>query len=188
MNNLDRVIFEISYEQDAWQGRCDTHESRYFGRIFSQIGYDPEWKIADPFARNCPIGTHTNDLNPETLAQDHMDALEWLKLQPSNFFDLVILDPPFSDEANDRIYDHERIHGEKSNIYTQATYFKGIMMEIFRILKPFGRVLRFGYTTSSLCKGLELMRVWCVNFYSPRNDVLVALFYKNTKTLDMFLT
>lgn len=178
----------IEYTQDAWQGNHDTHEARYFGRIWSQIGYDPDWLIADPFARNCPVGTHTNDLNPHTQAENHIDGLEWLRLQPSSYFDCVILDPPFSDVANDRIYDHERIHGEKSNIYTQATYFKSVMMEIFRILKPNGRCLRFGYTTSTLCKGLTLARLWVVNFYSPRNDVLVSLMIKNSNVLDDFLT
>jgi len=37
----------------------------------------------DPFARNKDWFTHTNDLNPETSAQHHMDAEEFLRLMSS---------------------------------------------------------------------------------------------------------
>lgn len=33
----------------------------------------------DPFARNKRWATHTNDLNPDTAAEFHVDALEFLK-------------------------------------------------------------------------------------------------------------
>ena len=52
----------------------------------------------DPFARNKQWATHTNDLNPETLAEYHLDALEFLEglaVQKVNA-DLVIFDPPYS--------------------------------------------------------------------------------------------
>jgi len=177
----------MHYINDGWQGNCDTHETRYFRKIYSSLNIPPEAKICDPFARNCPIAhPFTNDLNPETSANHHSDALEFLRTLEREFFDLVLLDPPFSDVANERIYDHVKIHGEKSNIYTDATYFKSIMMEIFRILKPGGSVLRFGYTSSTLCKGLTIEELWVCNFFSPRNDVLVSRFEKNQSTLDLF--
>jgi hypothetical protein len=160
-------------------GNHDTHKSKYFKRIFAQTGVTPECVLVDPFARDCPLAwPHTNDLNPNTSANHHSDALEFLRGLESNYFDGCILDPPFSDVANERIYDHVKLHGEKSNIYTDATYFKSIMMEIFRVLKPGGWVLRFGYTTSTLCKGFELQELWVINFSSPRNDVLVSKMVK----------
>jgi hypothetical protein len=52
----------------------------------------------DPFARNNTWATHTNDINPQTSAQHHMDAVAFLRmLQASGVkADLVILDPPYS--------------------------------------------------------------------------------------------
>lgn len=177
----------MHYVQDGWQGNHDTHETRYFQRIYSSLGVGPDWVICDPFARNCELGGEfTNDLNPDMKANNSMDGLEYLQTLDSGRFDLVILDPPFSDVANDRIYDHEKLHGEKSNIYTDATYFKGIMMEIFRILKPGGACLRFGYTSSSLCKGLTTEDIWLINFYSPRKDVIVTRYLKSNLTLHDF--
>ena len=35
---------------------------------------------ADPFARDKCWATHTNDLNPETAAQHHMQAVDFMKL------------------------------------------------------------------------------------------------------------
>lgn len=37
--------------------------------------------IIDPFANSNKYGTITNDLNPNTSAQFHIDALEFLKMQ-----------------------------------------------------------------------------------------------------------
>lgn len=34
----------------------------------------------DPFARNKRWATHTNDLNPETAAEYHMDAKDFLEM------------------------------------------------------------------------------------------------------------
>jgi len=171
----------ITYLRDGWMGKRDTHETRYFAYIWNEICSSDFWVdnavIVDPFARNCRIGTFTNDLNPETLADDHEDALEWLKALDSDSADFAILDPPFSDVANERIY------GLKTNLYTDARYFKGVMMELGRILKPEGRLLRFGYTTSNLNRTLVIERLYVVNFFSPRNDVLVSLFKKDSHTL-----
>src|ERR1039458_6585876 len=52
----------------------------------------------DPFARNKRWATHTNDLNPETEAEHHMEAGEFLhKLVADGVkADLVLFDPPYS--------------------------------------------------------------------------------------------
>lgn len=52
----------------------------------------------DPFARNKRWATYTNDLNPDTAAEYHMDAREFLKMlcDKKVKVDLVIFDPPYS--------------------------------------------------------------------------------------------
>ena len=52
----------------------------------------------DPFARNKRWATYTNDLSPETSAQWHMDAGDFLQyLNVNNISpDLVLFDPPYS--------------------------------------------------------------------------------------------
>ena len=53
----------------------------------------------DPFARNKRWATYTNDLNPTTDAEYHMDAevfLNMLVMRNSLVADVLILDPPYS--------------------------------------------------------------------------------------------
>lgn len=52
----------------------------------------------DPFARNKRWATYTNDLNPNTAAENHVDALEFLQslLDRGVVVDLAIFDPPYS--------------------------------------------------------------------------------------------
>ena len=55
----------------------------------------------DPFARDVSWATYTNDLNPDTLAQYHMKALDFLVMLRDTKdlvgkVDLIIFDPPYS--------------------------------------------------------------------------------------------
>ena len=61
----------------------------------------------DPFARDKRWATYTNDLNPDTNAEYHMDALDFLNMlcQKGIKADLVIFDPPYSFEQMMRVYD-----------------------------------------------------------------------------------
>uniref|UniRef100_A0A6M3K5S5 Methyltransferase n=1 Tax=viral metagenome TaxID=1070528 RepID=A0A6M3K5S5_9ZZZZ len=62
----------------------------------------------DPFARNFQGCTHTNDLNPNTSAQYHMDSLEFLKMIRNKGIrpDLVVFDPPYSPERLKKSYNN----------------------------------------------------------------------------------
>ena len=53
-------------------------------------------KAVDPFARDSKVASITNDLNPETAAQYHLLAAEFLQLPAVYGADLVIYDPPYS--------------------------------------------------------------------------------------------
>jgi hypothetical protein len=52
----------------------------------------------DPFARNKRWATHTNDLNPKTTAEHHLDAEVFAKMLVNQgvVADLVLFDPPYS--------------------------------------------------------------------------------------------
>lgn len=52
----------------------------------------------DPFARNSRLCTYTNDLNPATSADYHLDALNFLLMieQFCVLADVFVLDPPHS--------------------------------------------------------------------------------------------
>jgi hypothetical protein len=54
---------------------ADTFECKPIGDFVRRHAHGV---IVDPFARNNKIATYTNDLNPDTAAEDHMDAEEFL--------------------------------------------------------------------------------------------------------------
>ncbi|MDP9098582.1 MAG: adenine-specific DNA methylase, partial [Verrucomicrobiota bacterium] len=61
-------------------------------------GYLLKSKVSvDPFARNKRWATYTNDLNPNTGAQCHMEAADFMRelIAAGVRADLVIFDPPY---------------------------------------------------------------------------------------------
>ena len=61
----------------------------------------------DPFARNKRWFTYTNDINPETAADSHMDASDFLLMLQKRQVkvDLFIFDPPYSPRQLKECYD-----------------------------------------------------------------------------------
>jgi hypothetical protein len=171
--------------QSSSSDGIDTSKSRYFQRGFREMNKGvPMWeklghKIADPFARNCAWGTHTNDIDPSTDAQSHMDALEWLQSLPTGEFSYVLFDPPFSSRQAQK---YEAGH---VNVYTDPGYVKKCFDEIFRILVINGNVLKLGYN-SSRPNGFEIKKGWIVNFGGNRNDVIMTILVKTQFSLRNF--
>lgn len=169
----------------------DTHETVYFRRgmnaLYSAMFHlspspgveHPGLQICDPFARNCSIaGQYTNDIDPDTEARHHLDAVDFLASLPTGFFDGVIFDPPFSSGQAER---YEVGH---QNIYTTPGYIKEAMGEIERILKPGGLMLKFGYNTTRHRPTFDLCEVWCANLGGNHNDTIVSLWKKGAHTLE----
>lgn len=141
----------------------------------------PAINICDPFARNCPLGGEwTNDINPTTSAKFNLDAMEFLKLMKSQAFDYVIFDPPFS------VHQAERKYGEGANLYAEPGRIGGMMREIGRLLKPNGKLVKFGYNSTQHFPWLELEAIYLVNFAGNRNDVIVSIWRNSTTTLEAF--
>lgn len=165
-------------------GGMNTHKWKAFKKIWMSI--PDSWngeKVCDPFARNCQIGhIWTNDINPETGANYHLDALEFLKIVPSDSMNIVIFDPPFSTHQNDTKYEFD---GESKNIYTIPGYVKKCMKEIERILIPGGYLLKYGYNSTRHLPSLEFKKGWLINFGGNRNDVIVSLWIMNQQKLSI---
>ena len=66
----------------------------------------PTMSVVDPFARNSKWGTVTNDLNPRTTADYHLDCNEFLSRMIAEgwIFDAGILDPPYSSRQVSECY------------------------------------------------------------------------------------
>lgn len=104
----------------------------------------------DPFARNKRWATYTNDMNPATEAEYHMDAYEFLKmlLEKKVQADLIIFDPPYTLRQAQECYEQ---FGKWTLEDTQnAIRWTKEKMICAELLQPGGYFLNFGHNSNGL--------------------------------------
>lgn len=127
----------------------------------------------DPFARNSGLATHTNDLNPETTAQHHMDAVEFLEMLSEKGIkaDVVIFDPPYSPRQISECY---AAAGKKAGmIDTQnAALYAKCRAAIRKICGQGSLVLSFGWNSCGMGPGWEAEEIMLVAHGGAHNDTI----------------
>lgn len=122
----------------------------------------------DPFAGyNSPAG-HTNDLDAQSPATNHMDALEYLKNYGDALFNGVLYDPPYS-------ITQARQYGKKE--FSSMKYWADCKNEVARILRPGGKAICFGWNSMGLGKnrGFEMTRILLVAHGGSKNDTICTV-------------
>lgn len=137
---------------------------------------DLGWQdIADPFARDKRWATHTNDLNPATQAESHMDAekfLGWLNYRNVKA-DIVIFDPPYSPRQISECY--KSVGLEVGMKETQsALLYQRVRNAIVPILTEDAIVLSFGWNTVGMGKkhGFEIIEILLCCHGGAHNDTI----------------
>ncbi len=142
------------------------------------VGNGRAW--ADPFANCHSPAEHTNDLNPETTATHHMDAVEFLATFAAESLAGVLLDPPYSMHqctVSYKGYGTARVNA-LTPVYDQAA----------RIVKPGGLVLCFGWNSNGIGagRGFKQLEVVMIPHGGHHNDTLVTVERKNATTGELF--
>lgn len=106
----------------------------------------------DPFARDKNWATYTNDLNPTTAAQYHLDAFDFLRMLVDDEVcaDLVLFDPPYSPRQIKECYDD--IGKKMSQMDAFRTHWKPERDAINELLVPGGYVLSLGWNSIGMGK------------------------------------
>ena len=129
----------------------------------------------DPFARDKRWATYTNDLNPSTQAEYHMEAREFLrKLKKEDVVvDLVIFDPPYSPRQVSECY---RSAGLKATMVdTQDGRMVRECRDTLQELTVAEAVcLSFGWNTNGMGKrrGWEITEIMLVSHGGRHNDTI----------------
>lgn len=129
----------------------------------------------DPFARNKRWATYTNDLNPATAAQEHLEAEAFLiKLQRQKVMaDLFIFDPPYSPRQLKECYDGigKQMQMEDGQTMRLRAMWRDAALPI---LSKDAVVLSFGWNTVGFGKnaGFEIMEILIVCHGSDHNDTI----------------
>ena len=125
----------------------------------------------DPFARNKQWATHTNDIHPDTAAQHHMDAEDYLHMLADQgvICDLGILDPPYSPRQISECY---KSMGRKVTMTdTQnAVLYSRVKKALRKVLTDDATVLSFGWNSTGM--GENMIEILMVNHGAGRNDTI----------------
>lgn len=116
--------------------------------LFVRRWLDGAEVTVDPFARNSRLCKYRNDLNPNTAAEYHMDAVEFLaKLADDGVrADAVVVDPPYSPRQISECYAEAGISCGMADTQNAAMYSR-VRDAVVSILAPNAVVLSFGWNS-----------------------------------------
>ena len=153
---------------------ADTFDVQPIGEFVKS--YLRQSKISiDPFARNKAWTTYTNDLNPETSAQYHMDAKDFLaKIKGDGVFvDVGIFDPPYSPRQIQEVYAGigKAVTQEDTQMVSIRRDARNLLADIIEVG---GYALSFGWNTAGMGKerGFEIVEILLVCHGGAHNDTL----------------
>lgn len=127
----------------------------------------------DPFSRNKRWFTHTNDLNPNTDAEYHMEARDFLKMLLSKGItaDLFIFDPPYSPRQISECYTSAGLKAVMSD--TQNSKLVKECRDLIRQIATTNAVcLSFGWNSAGMGKGWDIEEIMMVAHGGCHNDTI----------------
>jgi spermidine/putrescine-binding protein len=144
----------------------------------------------DPFARNCRMAKYRNDLNPETAADYHMDALDFLLLLKKQGVepDLCIFDPPYSRQQVKQVYDGIGRHYGLKDTQDHSTNWRAERDAVDEIITDGGIVLSFGWNSAGMGKerGYEVEDILLIYHGGAHNDTICIAERKTPRELGLF--
>ena len=137
--------------------------------------------IVDPFARNSQIGNFTNDLNPNTVAQYHELAEEFVKRIPKWGAEAVLFDPPYSPRQISECY--QQIGQATSQDTQNARLYKAVKDGLDFGLAPEGIAICCGWNSMGfgLKRGYEMLEILLVSHGAAHNDTIVTVERKHVQ-------
>lgn len=141
--------------------------------------------VVDPFARNTKHGTITNDLNPDTTADYHMLAEEFVE-QIKVSADAVLFDPPYSPRQIAECY--QQVGRKAGTQDTQnARLYKRVKDGLDAMLRPDGIAICCGWNSMGfgLVRGYEMLEILLVPHGAAHNDTIVTV-ERKIVTPDLF--
>jgi len=142
----------------------------------------------DPFARNKRWATHTNDLNPDTKAEHHLDALDFLTLLAEGGIkaDLLIFDPPYSPRQISECY--QGVGRKVTTEDTQSSFYNKLKEAACLVLTDDAVVISCGWNSCGMGinRGFDLLSVLLVCHGTGHNDTIVTVEKKRPKEQNLF--
>jgi len=166
----DKPLFSRVWEMP----NSNTFDIKCINRLIHKY-FKSEMISIDPFVNKCRLAKITNDLNPEFDTDYHLDAVDFLKMFDAGSVDFIFYDPPYSLRQVSECYKNVGIPVTMET--TQSSWRTKHINEIFRILKPNGIVMCFGWNSSGVGKkrDTELIEVLLVAHGGSHNDTICTV-------------
>ncbi len=175
------IIFKMDIDMEIIRHWCmpnsNTFEMSPIKKYLSDI-ITSEKIVIDPFARNSEYAPEwSNDLNPETTANYHMDAIDFCDMLVARKIkaDVVLFDPPYSPRQISECY--QNIGRKVTAQDTQnARLYKEVKDRLSIVLKPGGMSICFGWNSSGFGKnrGFDLKKILLLAHGGAHNDTIVT--------------
>lgn len=162
----------------AWaMPNSDTFTVQPIGEIVHK--YLAQSRVSvDPFARNKRWATHTNDINPKTEAEHHLDAEEFLLMLRDKGIkcDLGIMDPPYSPRQISECYKEAGLSVGMTETQNSVLYSR-VRRALAQILTPDAIVISCGWNSSGMGQkyGMEIIEILLVAHGGAHNDTIITV-------------
>jgi hypothetical protein len=132
----------------------------------------------DPFARNSKWGTITNDLNPDSAAQFHLEATDFCQQLAATGCqaEAVLFDPPYSPRQISECY--KRVGLAVSTADTQnARLYKSVRDGLDALLVSGGIAISCGWNSAGfgIGRGYDQIELLLVAHGGAHNDTIVTV-------------
>lgn len=136
----------------------------------------------DPFARNNELGfTYSNDLNPNTKSEYHMDCVDFLAMLVSQKIkvDTIIFDPPYSPRQISELYKEIGVPCTMKS--TQDSVMRKQCRNLFNELAHPGTVaLSFGWNSTGMGRMWTMKEIMLCCHGGAKNDTICVAQYLDT--------
>lgn len=141
----------------------------------------------DPFARNKRWATYTNDLNPATEAEYHMDAEEFLQMLAKDgvVADCIILDPPYSPRQISECYAAAGLKAGMKDTQNAALYAR-VRRAAKGLCHAGTIVLSFGWNSAGMGAGFSQREILLVAHGGAHNDTICLAEEMTQEQINLF--
>lgn len=165
----------IKFNRTWAMANSETFSIKPIGDFVKRYLLKSKFHTVDPFARNTCLAENTNDINPNTLAKYHLDALEFLKLMKSQgvWCDVLILDPPYTPRQVSECYKELGLKVTQQDTQN-ARFMKNLRDEADKIMYKDGIVLSFGYNSvgMGIKRGYKIEEILLCCCGGMHNDII----------------
>jgi len=151
----------------------DTFTIKPINNLLSRyVGDGRNW--IDPMAGLNSPAQVTNDINPNTNAMFHVDAMEFIG-DMIILFNGVLFDPPYSPRQVSEMY--KGFGGKATSWDTTMSYYSKLKDAISPIIRTGGYAISFGWNSNGfgIGRGFEVIEIMLVKHGGWHNDTIVTV-------------